>query len=77
MNYDIEKLNEFFAEHPDDISIADIGSPSTPRSPFATFVATLITSSSAMRSSPRTTSVASRRRSRRRPMNMSPASRSF
>ena len=24
MNYDIEKLNEFFAEHPDDISIADI-----------------------------------------------------
>lgn len=50
---------------------------STPRSPFATFVATLITSSSAMRSSPRTTSVASRRRSRRRPMNMSLMSRSF
>ncbi len=50
---------------------------STPRSPFATFVATLITSSSAMRSSPRTTFVASRQRSRRRPMNMSLVSRSF
>ena len=31
MNYDIEKLNEFFAEHPDDISIADIDMARIPR----------------------------------------------
>ena len=31
MNYDIEKLDEFFAEHPDDISIADIDMARIPR----------------------------------------------
>ena len=42
-----------------------------------TSVATSTTSSSAMRSSPRTMSVASRLRSRSTPMSMSPRSRSF
>lgn len=51
--------------------------PSRPRSPFATSVATLTTSSSAMKSSPRTMSVASRPRSRSIPMSMLPRLRSF
>lgn len=51
--------------------------PSRPRCLSVTSVATLTTSSSAMRSSPRTMSVASRPRSRSTPMSMSPRSRSF
>lgn len=51
--------------------------PSRPRCLSVTSVATSTTSSSAMRSSPRTTYVASRPRSRSIPMNMSPRSRSF
>ena len=46
-------------------------------SDLGTSVATSTTSSSAMRSSPRTMSVASRPRSRSTPMSMSPRSRSF
>ena len=51
--------------------------PSRPRCLSVTSVATSTTSSSAMRSSPRTMSVASRLRSRSTPMSMSPRSRSF
>lgn len=51
--------------------------PSRPRCLFVTSVATSTTSSSAMRSSQRTMSVASRPRSRSTPMSMSPRSRSF
>ena len=51
--------------------------PSRPRSPFATSVVTLTTSSSATKISPRTMSVASRPRSRSIPMSMLPRSRSF
>lgn len=51
--------------------------PSRPRCLSVTSVATSTTSSSAMRSSPRTTYVASRPRSRSIPMSMSPRSRSF
>ena len=51
--------------------------PSRPRCLSVTYVATSTTSLSAMRSSPRTMSVASRPRSRSTPMSMSPRSRSF
>ena len=51
--------------------------PSRPRCLFVTSVAISTTSSSAMRSSPRTMSVASRPRSRSTPMSMLPRSRSF